>query len=144
LQTRRRVCQAVHRITEGDRRVAANLRRLRLAAGVPLREIGEALGVSLQSIRKFETGAHRVSAGQLPTLAMCLGVPVDALFAAEGDPGVHIQGLRALTLSRNFQAIEDDELQVAVLALSRALVAAAERRRNAGDRMTPTASQDGA
>jgi transcriptional regulator with XRE-family HTH domain len=94
---------------------------------VSLREIGEALGIALQSVRMFETGAHRVSASHLPVIARCLEVPIDALFTPASDPGAEA-AVRVLSLSRNFLAIDDTDLQAAVVALSGALAAAAQRR----------------
>jgi hypothetical protein len=62
----------------------------------------------------FETGAHRVSASYLPVIARCLGVPIDALFTPPSDPGAEAAA-RVSSLSRNFLAIDDTDLQAAVL-----------------------------
>jgi transcriptional regulator with XRE-family HTH domain len=133
-QTSKPVCEPARQVARSrsnhaDEVVAANIRRLRLAAGVSLREIGEALGIALQSVRMFETGAHRVSASHLPVIARCLGVPIDALFTPASDLRAEA-ATRVLSLSRNFLAIDDTDLQAVVLALSGALAAAAQRRRD--------------
>jgi transcriptional regulator with XRE-family HTH domain len=47
-------------------------------------EIGDALGLTFQQVRKYETGANRISASRLQQLCRLLDVPVAFFF--EGAP----------------------------------------------------------
>lgn len=60
--------------------LADNLRRLRLAKKLTQEQLAEQLGVSAQSVSRWETGATCPDVLLLPTLAERLGVLVDDLF----------------------------------------------------------------
>jgi transcriptional regulator with XRE-family HTH domain len=72
-------------VTEIDRVVAANVRRLRTEQKMTLSELGLQLGISHQQLQKYETGANRFSAGMLFETAKTLGVTPNELF--EGNVG---------------------------------------------------------
>lgn len=59
----------------------AALRQLRLAHGLSQSELGRRLGVSLQQVQKYESGANRMAASTILRAAEILGVEVAALFA---------------------------------------------------------------
>ncbi len=67
--------------------VGANVRRLRVEAGITLVDLAGALGISHQQLQKYETGANRVSAGMLYELARYFVMPVDALFEGGDETG---------------------------------------------------------
>lgn len=73
---------------EADLIVGQNLRKLRIDNNVTLSELAAAIGVSHQQLQKYETGANRISAGNLFQIAEQFSVPVDALFEGlEGRGG---------------------------------------------------------
>ncbi len=116
-----------HTICRGvDRRVAANLRRLRIAAGLSQTEVADALGVSFQLVQKWEHARTRVSAGRLAQLAALFGVPVAELFAEMGETEepVDADGRAAsarLELVRAFDRLPGRRVRAAALGLIRAL-----------------------
>ncbi len=57
-----------------DRHVGARTRSLRLQRGVSQSELASVLGVSFQQVQKYETGANRVSASKLYSIAQALMV----------------------------------------------------------------------
>lgn len=115
----------------GDR-----IRRRRIEIGVTQEELAAALGCSYQQIQKYESGANRVSAGNLLRLARRLNVPLDYFFLGweeEGTTGIvaeRPQGSRQVVeLVRSFECVEDGAVRAAVTALVRAV---AERARRHG------------
>jgi transcriptional regulator with XRE-family HTH domain len=90
---------ATARISEADRTLAANLRRLRLDRGVPLDAVAALLGVSYQQVQKYESGANRISLSRLVLLRDFYGVAMDDFLT--GVPG---------TACRAPAAAEDPEI----------------------------------
>ena len=62
---------------------ARNLVELRKKAGLTQEELASKLGLSAQSISKYETGAANPDISYLPGLADALGVTIDRLFGRE-------------------------------------------------------------
>ena len=67
---------------EIDRRIGERLRRARRQRGLSLKDLAQRVGVSLQTIQKYEVGRTRVSAANVVQLA----------FAMEMDPGDLLPG----------------------------------------------------
>lgn len=63
-----------------DKVVGQNVRRLRLERNLTLVELAEVLHISQQQLQKYETGANRLSAGIISSLAEALSVPIETLF----------------------------------------------------------------
>lgn len=59
-------------------RVKQRLRDVRTEQGISQETLAELLGVSRQTVSKWETGAARPSAGNLAALSELFGLPVDA------------------------------------------------------------------
>jgi transcriptional regulator with XRE-family HTH domain len=107
--------------------VGERIRRRRTELGLTQEQLGAALGISYQQIQKYETGANRVSAARLYELAQAFDV--DVAFFFEGLD--HTDTARALPhgehsrasidLVRNFMALKDDSLRMAVSGLVKAL-----------------------
>lgn len=66
-----------------DAEIGLRLRRIRLDRKLSQEELGEKIGVSYQQIQKYETGANRVSAGNLWLLARCLNCGVMEIMPSE-------------------------------------------------------------
>lgn len=74
-------------ILRNDVFIGARVRRLRLAAGITQRQLGERLGVTYQQIQKYESGRSQLTLGKMQKLAAALGVPYGAILeeGREGD-----------------------------------------------------------
>src|SRR5262245_61346751 len=63
-----------------DRLVGERLRLRLQLRGISARELSERLGISLQQINRYETGAAGIAAGRLLEIAQVLGVTVQYFF----------------------------------------------------------------
>lgn len=84
-----------------DSRIGNNMRRLRLAAGLPQTAVAKHLGLTYQQVQKYERGHNRVSAAMLHDLALLFDVPCALFFdglerEAEGPPVHDDETLKAL------------------------------------------------
>jgi transcriptional regulator with XRE-family HTH domain len=73
-----------------DRHVGSRVRTRRLMLAMSETSLGDALGVTSQQVRRYESGIDRIDAGQLMQLAKILRVPMffffeDMLHAAAGS-----------------------------------------------------------
>lgn len=66
---------------EVDIRVGQNLRNARNLRGMTQRRLGEAVGLTLQQIQKYENGTNRITVSRLHQLAEILNIPVAQFFA---------------------------------------------------------------
>ena len=111
--------------TATDHAVGAHIRSLRRAAGMTLRDLGKAVGVSCVQFQRYETGASRVAASRLFAIGDVLGVRVDSLISTPGTPDQPPTSEKCqqevTELVRLFNAISDPKLRGAILALARAI-----------------------
>ena len=63
-----------------DLHVGQRLRQRRCLLGMTQQRLASSVGIKFQQIQKYESGANRVSASRLWTLATALGVPVSYFF----------------------------------------------------------------
>jgi transcriptional regulator with XRE-family HTH domain len=76
------------RATLIDRRVAANIRQLRLRAGWSQERLAKAIGTSFQQLQKYENAANRISIGRLVMICEALNISLSAVAsAATAGPG---------------------------------------------------------
>jgi transcriptional regulator with XRE-family HTH domain len=113
--------------TATDHAVGTQIRSLRRAAGLTLKDLGEAVGVSVVQFQRYETGASRVAAGRLFAISDALGVRVDSLIvesaSAEVEPMSRKRRNENAELARVFNAISDPHHRQAIVALARAVAA---------------------
>ncbi len=69
-----------------DIAVGARLRRARLLTGASRRQLGEAMGVGAETVRRYETGARRMSPVRLAAAVRFLGLPLSWFFREDGPP----------------------------------------------------------
>ena len=69
---------------EIDRLVGSRVRVRRMLIGMSQEQLGEALGITVPQVQKYEKGTNRIGASRLQHIASVLGVSVDFLF--EGAP----------------------------------------------------------
>ena len=118
-----------------DVHVGARIRMNRALAGFNQTELAKRVGVTFQSIQKYERGTNRVSASRLQQIADVLRVPVSSFFegmvetappaespvlglveeAADG----RVTSREIRELNAGFAAIKDKALRQAVLHLLR-------------------------
>jgi transcriptional regulator with XRE-family HTH domain len=66
-------------IKQFNQKLGQRIKFFRKQAGLSLKEVGNALNVSLQQIQKYETGLNRLSVDMLVRISAVLSVPIDAL-----------------------------------------------------------------
>ena len=71
--------------TELDKHIGQNIRQLRRAYGLSMRELGSAVGVSGQQIQKYETARNKIPASLLSELAYQLHLPVESILMPPVD-----------------------------------------------------------
>jgi transcriptional regulator with XRE-family HTH domain len=94
-----------------DKHVGARVRMRRLMLSMSLEKLGDALGLTLQQVQKYEKGTNRIGASRLQHICHILQVSVSFFFdGAPTPPGVQV-GKGALAPSpsyvSNFLATSD-------------------------------------
>ncbi len=112
-------------ISEQD--IGLKIRSLRRAAGMSLRELGDAIGVSLVQLQRYETCASQLSIARLLAISTVLGVPVSSLFgesaAAEPERLGNMFHQEGLELSRLFASLSEPVNRRTILYLVRTAAA---------------------
>ena len=117
------------RANEADRSVGRRIAASRAGRAVSQAALADALGIELQRLQTYETGHAPVGPGHLQAIADHLGVPTSLFFPVEGAPADSATGPEdaldylgidgALDLLRAYNAIPDDRIRRAMLALVR-------------------------
>lgn len=119
--------------TATDRAVGVKIRLLRRAAGITLRDLGEAVGVSCVQFQRYETGNSRLSASRLVAISNALGVRVDSLIVdpvpADPESLSHEERIECAEMARQFRAIRDRRHRLAIIELARAIAAQEQQAR---------------
>ena len=127
--------------TTTDQAVGKRIRSLRRAAGMTLRDLGEAVGVSGVQFQRYETGASRVAASRLMAICDALGVQVDSVITeattAKVEQMSRARRIECADLARAFNAISDITHRRAIIALARAFAASQEQANAAEDPSAP-------
>lgn len=67
---------------EVDLKVGQNLRIARHLRGMTQKDLGEAVGLTLQQIQKYESGANRITVSRLHQFSEILSLPVESFFSS--------------------------------------------------------------
>ena len=109
------------RFLEIDAHVGRRLRERRVSLGISQERLGAAVGLTFQQIQKYEKGDNRVGASMLWHLAEALDATPSFFFdglTAEGAPLAEEAPpelrRRDLELARNFRAIDDPKVRLAL------------------------------
>ena len=109
-----------------DIHVGARIRHRRAVLGLNQTELALRVGVTFQSIQKYERGTNRVSASRLQEIAEVLSVPISHFFeglsageeAGAGDvPAGELTAQEIRDLNGAFASIKDKTVRQAVLHL---------------------------
>jgi transcriptional regulator with XRE-family HTH domain len=71
-----------------ERKIGSNIRARRTEIGMSQTELADALGVTFQSVQKYEKGQSRVACSRLLQIAETLKTPVSKLFVGLGKYAV--------------------------------------------------------
>ena len=63
-----------------DAEIGAKLRQARLLAGLSRQQLGAALGVSAETVRRYESGARRMTPARLAAAVRFLDLPIAWFF----------------------------------------------------------------
>ncbi len=69
-----------------DVTLGARLRQARLLVGASRQQLGEAIGVSAATVRRYEAGARRISPTRLAAAVRFLGLPLSWFFREDEPP----------------------------------------------------------
>lgn len=125
------------RARQYDQIVGRRLRQARLNAGLSQNQLGMALGLSFQSIQRYEHGIAPIGAGRLIQIAAALEIVItfpfqdlidfDGFAAVNGGQGIERPPpltRDAYRVARNFDAISDAETRAGLQAIIRRLSSA--------------------
>ena len=76
-----------------DVHVGARIRMWRTERKISRITLGEALGLTVQQIQKYEKGTHRIGASRLQQICAVLEIPVSLLFEGELGPSPGENGM---------------------------------------------------
>ena len=112
------------------------MRLQRMLIGMSQEKLGDALGITVQQIQKYEKGVNRIGASRLHKLAGVLGVSITYFFDAhDGSGSVSAEGhegpdpslfadRETIELAMVFNRIENPEIRRTMLDLARAAASA--------------------
>ena len=72
-------------LKEIARRIAVNIRRVRMLNGITMEQIGEHVGVTFQQVQKYENGKNRIPIEVLIAYSQILGVSISVLLEETTD-----------------------------------------------------------
>ena len=89
-------------VTQEDKIIGNNLKKIRLAMNMSQTGLGELSDVTFQQIQKYEKGTNRIAASKLVKISNALGVDVKIFLGdliENDDPQFNIHGLDKQKLS---------------------------------------------
>ena len=72
---------------EIDRLVGSRVRMRRMLIGMSQEQLGEALGITVPQVQKYEKGVNRIGASRLHKIAGILDVPITYFFEPHDEAG---------------------------------------------------------
>jgi transcriptional regulator with XRE-family HTH domain len=109
--------------TPTDVRIGSLIRAQRRAKGLTQTDLGNAVGISSQSLQAYEKGAHRVSGTRLEQIAKLLDMSLSDFFERSADRKGEMEILEltrsaaALRLLRAFNALKNRAARYRVLEM---------------------------
>lgn len=99
-----------------SKEIGWKLRKLRLQAGWTQERLPEQIGVSVQQIQNYESGANKMNTDRLQQLANSLDVPVQSFFT-DSDETLPMAISEKLLLD-SYRAIPNKEIQASILKIT--------------------------
>ncbi|GLI37759.1 helix-turn-helix transcriptional regulator [Geobacter hydrogenophilus] len=99
-----------------SREIGWKLRKLRLQAGWTQEHLAEQIGVSVQQIQNYESGANKMNTDRLQQVANALDVPIQSFFS-ESDGTLPLAVSEKLLLD-SYRAIDNKEIQESILKIT--------------------------
>lgn len=99
-----------------SKEIGWKLRKLRLQAGWTQERLAEQIGVSVQQVQKYESGANKMNTDRLQQVAQALDVPIQLFFTdtLESLP----MALSEKLLLDSYRAISNKEIQESILKIT--------------------------
>ena len=113
------------RIGPVDVRVGQALRARRMARGLTLDELAQAVSLTPQQIHKYESAQTRIPASRLNTLSQALRMPLADFFDGTGQveaPAANSHETLQFDVMRMLRSVSDPDNQRLVLRLLRAII----------------------
>jgi len=112
-------------ILEVDKIIGGKIYSLRLAQGLPRKQLAKSIDVSYPQLEKYEKGTNRISVGRLTLIAKALSTNIsyfcDDLDVDNQEPVMTQRQRMCIEVSRNFMKIKDSHHQEAVNILIKSL-----------------------
>ena len=117
---------------EIDRLVGSRVRVRRMLIGMSQEQLGEALGITVPQVQKYEKGMNRIGASRLHKIAGVLNVPINYFFEPHDGASATAAGEReqpdpslfgdreTIEIAIAFSRITSPEVRRALLDLARA------------------------
>lgn len=99
-----------------SKEIGWKLRKLRLQAGWTQERIAEQIGVSIQQIQNYESGANKMNTDRLQQLANALDVPVQSFFT-DNDETMPMAVEEKLLID-SYRAIPNKDIQESILKIT--------------------------
>ncbi|SRR6266568_227285 len=99
-----------------SKNIGWKLRKLRTQAGWSQGRLAEEIGVSIQQIQKYETGANKMNTDRLQQVAQALDVPIQ-LFFTDINESLPMAVSEKLLLD-SYRAIPNKEIQESILKIT--------------------------
>jgi len=101
---------------KADMKIGSRIQQYRIAMNVTQQDLGEALGLTLQQIRKYESGINRVTGNRLRQIAATLEVPFTCFLDKTPAPReveslLLLENALTLRLLRAYSRIKDAKMR---------------------------------
>jgi transcriptional regulator with XRE-family HTH domain len=99
-----------------SKEIGWKLRKLRLQAGWTQERLAEMIGVSVQQIQNYESGANKMNTDRLQQAAQALDVPVQSFFT-EANESMPLAFAEKQLLD-SYRAIPNKDIQESILKIT--------------------------
>jgi len=98
-----------------SKEIGWRLRKFRQQAGWSQERLAEQIGVSIQQVQKYESGANKMNTDRLQQVAQALDVPIQSFFT-EMENSLPLAVSEKLLLD-SYRAIPNKEIQASILKI---------------------------
>jgi len=99
-----------------SKEIGWKLRKLRLQTGWTQERIAEQIGVSIQQIQNYESGANKMNTDRLQQLSSALDVPIQSFFTDTNE--TLPLAVSEKLLLESYRAIPNKEIQESILKIT--------------------------